>query len=516
MKTILSLDIGGTSIKYGVFKEDNLIHQSSIKTNALEENFTVLKRIFPLIDQVLEKFEINGIAISTAGTVNSEEGSIIYANINLPNYTGTKLKEEIENKYKVPCTVENDVYCAALGEMDAQKLDDFYMVTIGTGVGGAVVQNNKLAKGHNEGAGRIAEIRVNNQRFEDIASTSYLVKSAKKLNKDEEIDGHLIFELAKSNEEDYKELIIDLCTNIIEGLSMINLIMSPKVFLLGGGIMEQKEFLTPIFNEVMNKKLEEYSENEFEIKFAALGNMAGIYGAYVNFKNQFFTNSKTLNKIEKGLIVSCQALDDEPLHSPHIMAKMALAAQQGGAVGIRAQGVKDIIEIKKEVDLPIIGIIKRDYDDSEIYITATSKEVHELLETECEIIAIDATQRKRPNNEKLEDLLKLIQNSGRIAMADCSTYEECVNAEDLGFDIISSTLFGYTDYSENIDGPNLKQIEKIIKNLDTPFIAEGKINTPEDLRNVFKLGSFSAVVGGAITRPQDITRKFVNAIKEFK
>lgn len=219
-----------------------------------------------------------------------------------------------------------------------------------------------------------------------------------------------------------------------------------------------------------------------------------------------------LDKLKGKLIVSCQALEDEPLHSSFIMGRMALAAKEGGASAIRAQSYDDIVEIKKNVDLPIIGIVKRNYSDSEVYITPTRKEVEELLNSKCEIIALDATYRKRPNDEKIEDLVKLIHDNGVLAMADCSTVEECIQAEKIGFDIISTTLFGYTDYSRNFDGPDFESIDKILESTQTPLIAEGKINTPEDLRKVYECGVFSAVVGSAITRPQLITKKFVDVL----
>jgi len=221
-----------------------------------------------------------------------------------------------------------------------------------------------------------------------------------------------------------------------------------------------------------------------------------------------------LNQIKGKLIVSCQALPEEPLHSSFIMGRMALAAKQGGASGIRAQGVEDILEIMKVVDLPVIGIIKRNYDDSSIYITPTKKEVNELLQTQCQMIAIDATNRKRPNDETIQDLLDLIHQGGRLAMADISTYEEAVNAEKLGFDVISTTLCGYTSYSTNYEGPNLELIGQLVQDLHIPVIAEGKINNPEDLKAVLNAGAFSAVVGGAITRPQLITKKFVSILND--
>ena len=221
-----------------------------------------------------------------------------------------------------------------------------------------------------------------------------------------------------------------------------------------------------------------------------------------------------MNKnIQGGLIVSCQALPEEPLHSSFIMGRMALAAKQGGAIGIRAQGVADILEIEKVVDLPIIGIIKRYYNDSEIYITPTKKEIDELLQTHCFMIALDATMRPRPNGEKLQDLVNYIHQNGRLAMADCSTYEEIMNAQNIGFDFVSTTLCGYTSYSEMIDGPNISLIKKCVQELNVPLIAEGKIHYPHHLKAVLDAGADCAVVGGAITRPQEITARFVKEIK---
>lgn len=220
-----------------------------------------------------------------------------------------------------------------------------------------------------------------------------------------------------------------------------------------------------------------------------------------------------LNEVKGKLIISCQALPEEPLHSPFIMGRMALAATQAGASGIRAQSMADILEIKKNTNLPIIGIVKRNYDDSDIYITPTKKEVDELLAVGCEMIALDATNRTRPNGEKIEDLVAYIKSKGIETMADCSTFEECVEAERIGFDCVSTTLCGYTPYSVNVEGPNIELIKKLVATLKIPVIAEGKVNTPEDLRAVLDAGAYCAVVGGAITRPQNIAKRFVDAIK---
>lgn len=222
-----------------------------------------------------------------------------------------------------------------------------------------------------------------------------------------------------------------------------------------------------------------------------------------------------LEDLKGKLIVSCQALPNEPLHSSYIMSRMAVAAKEGGAAGIRAQSVADIEEIMKVCDLPMIGIIKRNYDDSEVFITPTQKEVTELLTTQCQIIALDATKRKRPNDEKCVDLVRMIHDHGRLAMADCSTYEECVEAQKIGFDIVSTTLCGYTSYSKKFDGPHFELLKKCVDTLDVPIIAEGKINTPDDLKKVFEYcGVYCAVVGGAITRPKQITERFVKVLKK--
>ncbi|MFU7517269.1 N-acetylmannosamine-6-phosphate 2-epimerase [Clostridium sp. HCS.1] len=226
-----------------------------------------------------------------------------------------------------------------------------------------------------------------------------------------------------------------------------------------------------------------------------------------------------MKNINKGLIVSCQALEDEPLHSSFIMGKMAKAAIQGGAIGIRANSKEDIIEIKRSVDTPIIGIVKRDYEDSDIYITPTMREVDELMEAGVDIIALDATNRLRPDNTTLEVFIEKIREKYNdiLLMADCSTYEEAINANKLGFDFIGTTLVGYTEESKgiHINDNDFELIRNIINSVSKPVIAEGNIDTPEKARRVLELGCYSVVVGSIITRPQVITKKFINEINKI-
>lgn len=224
--------------------------------------------------------------------------------------------------------------------------------------------------------------------------------------------------------------------------------------------------------------------------------------------------------IQRGLIVSCQALENEPLHSSFIMGRMALAAKQGGAKGIRANSVEDIQEIKQNIDLPIIGIIKRDYEDAEVYITATMKEIDELVSEGVEVIALDATESSRPDNEKLDNFYKAIRNKypNQLLMADCSTVSEATHAAQLGFDYIGTTLVGYTKQSKDskIEENDFKIIREILNKVDKPVIAEGNIDTPKKAKRVLELGCYAVVVGGAITRPQQITERFSSKISELK
>ena len=231
-----------------------------------------------------------------------------------------------------------------------------------------------------------------------------------------------------------------------------------------------------------------------------------------------------MNERVKGLhgklIVSCQALPEEPLHSSFIMGRMARAANMAGAGGIRANTKEDILEIKKEVDLPIIGIVKRDYPDSKVYITPTMKEVEELIEAKVEIIAMDATISDRPGGKTLAEFFTEVKAKypNQLFMADCSTVEEAVEADRLGFDFIGSTMVGYTEQSkgDRIEADDFLILRKVIEGVKHAVIAEGNINTPEKAKRVMELGAFSVVVGSIITRPQLIAVPFVNALKEWE
>lgn len=226
--------------------------------------------------------------------------------------------------------------------------------------------------------------------------------------------------------------------------------------------------------------------------------------------------NEKVESLKGKLIVSCQALPHEPLHSAFIMGRMALAAKEGGAYGIRANTKEDIAEIQTQVDLPVIGIVKRDYEDSKVYITPTMKEINELMEVRPDIIALDATHSLRPGGRTLDEFYREIRNSypEQLLMADCSTVEEALFADQLGFDFIGTTLVGYTDQSKSlkIESNDFEIIRQIVAKVKHRVIAEGNINTPEKARRVIELGAFSVVVGSIITRPQLITKSFAEAL----
>lgn len=220
--------------------------------------------------------------------------------------------------------------------------------------------------------------------------------------------------------------------------------------------------------------------------------------------------------LKGNLIVSCQALPHEPLHSSFIMGRMALAAKEGGAFGIRANTKEDIKEIQSQVDLPIIGIVKRDYEDSDVYITPTMKEIDELMEVKPEIIAMDATISERPGHVSLDEFFHEVKKKypNQLFMADCSTVEEAVHADELGFDFIGTTMVGYTEQSkgDKIEANDFEILREILAKVKHRVIAEGNIDTPKKAKRVIELGAFTVVVGSIITRPQLITKSFAEAL----
>ncbi|MDF2723219.1 MAG: N-acetylmannosamine-6-phosphate 2-epimerase [Paenibacillus sp.] len=214
---------------------------------------------------------------------------------------------------------------------------------------------------------------------------------------------------------------------------------------------------------------------------------------------------------QKGLIVSCQALPGEPLYWPGTMARMALAAEQGGAIGIRANGPDDVRDIKATVKLPVIGLLKRDIPGSVIYITPELSDVQAIIEAGADIVAMDMTNRE-DRAERVMPLIRYCHDAGVAVMADISNVEEGQLAESLGADLISTTMSGYTPYSPQQDGPDLELVRVLAKRLSKPVVAEGRIWSPSEAIAAMAAGAEYVVVGGAITRPQFITQKYAKQL----
>jgi len=229
-----------------------------------------------------------------------------------------------------------------------------------------------------------------------------------------------------------------------------------------------------------------------------------------------------VNKLENKIIVSVQAEGKESLNKPEHLLALSRSVISGGAGGLRLCGIKNILHISKAVDVPILGLTKLDptpfnYLDS-VYISATMKDLKDLLKTKINFVAIDGTPRPRADNSSLKEQIELIKSKGKIVVCDVSTFEEGVNAVTLDADIVSTTLSGYTKetrYKVN-EGPDFELLEELVQELPVPVIMEGRIWEPDDVRHAFDLGAFAVVIGTAITRPQIITKRFVSAIPQAK
>ena len=225
-----------------------------------------------------------------------------------------------------------------------------------------------------------------------------------------------------------------------------------------------------------------------------------------------------LNKIRGQMIISCQAVEGEPLYveEKSVMYLMARAAKQAGTPAIRTSSIRDVIAIKEETGLPVIGLVKIQYPGYEGYITPTMKEVDDLVAAGSDVVALDCTLRKRGDGKTINEFIAEIRAKypDIILMADISNYEEGVNAWKCGVDIVGTTMSGYTDYTPKLDGPDYELMRRLAADLDIPVIGEGKIHTPVQAVAALDTGVWSIVVGGAITRPLEIAGRFMKAIEE--
>ncbi len=229
------------------------------------------------------------------------------------------------------------------------------------------------------------------------------------------------------------------------------------------------------------------------------------------------TKQEIFDSIKGKVIVSCQAVPGEPLYveEKSIMYLMARAAKRAGAPMIRTSSIRDVVAIKEETGLPVIGLIKINYPGFESYITPTMKEVDELAEVGSDIIALDCTDMKRGDGKSIEEFMTEVRKKypNQILMADISTYEEGVRAWKLGMNLVGTTMSGYTPHSVKLNGPDYELVKKLSETVDIPVIGEGRIHSPEDAVKMLEAGAFAVVVGGAITRPMEIATRFIKAVE---
>ena len=282
----IAIDIGGTNIKYGVLNHNGeILYTSKLKTSITPTNNFILEDINLIITSILKDYSIEGVAISTAGVVSPSLGEIIYASSNIPNYIGTNFKKHIKEKFNLNCQVENDVNCAALVEMwlgSGKGYSSLFCITIGTGIGGALIIDKKIVPGVSNSAGEVGYLNLGNGEIQKIASTKALVNAISKKSH-EKVHGEAIFKKAKEGDALCIEEINKVIENIANLIVTINYVVNPEVFILGGGIMEQEDFIKPILINKIKEKVSYNFIKNTNINFASLGNKAGMVGALYNY-----------------------------------------------------------------------------------------------------------------------------------------------------------------------------------------------------------------------------------------
>ncbi len=289
MKKYIAIDIGGTNIKYGIIDENaTLVENYEKPSNANLGGEHLIGVVTQICENFLQKHDIEGVAISTAGMVDTVKGEIIYSGKQIPSYIGVNWKKIIKEKFSLNAEVENDVNCAGLSEAILGAGKDFKSVvciTIGTGIGACMVEDKKVFHGSSNSGFEVGYMILGEGMYQDIASTTALVKNvAEKLhiNKNE-IDGRMIFDRAKAGDKICNSEIDRLMDNIAIGISNICYVVNPQIVVLGGGIMEQSEFLEPKLNNSLKKYMLEEIRQKTQFAFAKNKNTAGMIGAYYHY-----------------------------------------------------------------------------------------------------------------------------------------------------------------------------------------------------------------------------------------
>lgn len=291
---VLCIDIGGTAIKYGLVNETKggleWLSKNETPTNAKTlKGAGIRNTVLDIAQKAAQSHGPRGVAISTAGMVDSRTGAIIYANENIPEYGGINLKTAVEEHLSLPCWVENDVNAAALGEYAygaGRGSSSMLCITVGTGIGGAVVLNGAVHAGFSRSAGEIGYMIIKGGVFEKIASASALVERLRQKTGITALDGRLVFEEAKKGTAAYVEEIHSMCDTLAQGIHNCACLLNPEIVVLGGGIMAQRDYLAPIIKSALQKYMSPHVYGHTKLAFASLGNDAGMAGAFYFWKSK--------------------------------------------------------------------------------------------------------------------------------------------------------------------------------------------------------------------------------------
>ena len=294
MNKYVSIDIGGTAIKYGIIHEDaEIICKRSMKTEAWKGGPSILQKVTGIVEEMKQEAqeEISGICISTAGMVDTKEGSIFYSAPLIPDYAGTQFKKTLEEMFQVPCEVENDVNCAGLAENRsgaAKGAKIALVLTIGTGIGGCIVIDGKVFHGFSNSACEVGYMHMDDSDFQTLGAASILTKkvAAWKGELAENWSGYRIFEEAKKGDKICNRAIDEMTDVLGKGIANICYVVNPEVVVLGGGIMAQEAFLKDKIEKAVEKYLVSSMWEHTSIAFAKNQNNAGMLGAFYHFQGR--------------------------------------------------------------------------------------------------------------------------------------------------------------------------------------------------------------------------------------
>lgn len=292
MERYISIDIGGTSIKYGLLNgQGEFLQKAQIDTEAKKGGPHILKKVKSLVQQYVEEYRISAVCISTAGMVNCEKGEIFFSGELIPEYTGTQFKKEIESEFGITCEIENDVNCAGLAEYTsgaAQGASSVVCLTVGTGIGGCIILDGKVFHGFSNSACEIGYMHMDDSDFQTLGASSILSKNVAKAKwqSPEKWPGVRIFEEARKRDVICNREIDHMADILAKGTANICYVINPEVVVFGGGIMVQEDFLKPKIQKALQNYLKPVIYERTRIAFAEHGNDAGMLGAFYNLKNK--------------------------------------------------------------------------------------------------------------------------------------------------------------------------------------------------------------------------------------